>query len=244
MTSPAPAYGGRALALIIHGESGVGKTTLADTAPAPRLLIDAEGGSRFTASRKIGWDGLGQPPLYDGTWDTCVVIARNFKQVSTIYAWLNSGQHHFKSVIMDSLTEVQKRCMDDVAGIDQPTTQHWGALLRQMEGLIRSFRDLRDHPTNPLEMIVFVCPTKEISGRFRPFVQGSLQITLPFFVDVVGFLYVAVDAQSIVSHNLLVQPTGQHDAKDRTGRLGYAIAEPNLVTMLDTVYGPVNADAA
>lgn len=229
---------GRALSIVLHGESGVGKTTLADTAPGPRLILDAEGGSRFTPSRKIGWDGLGAPPAYDGTWDTCVVVVRSFTQISTVFQWLNSGQHHFKSVVLDSLTEMQKRVLDDVAGTEQPTTQDWGALLRRMEALVRQFRDLTTHPTNPLEAIVLVCPTSEKSGRYRPHVQGQLGITLPYFVDVVGYLYVQADqATGVLQRRLLVQPSGQFDAKDRTGRLGNEVVEPTITGMLDTIYG-------
>lgn len=225
------------LSLVVHGESGVGKSWLGDTTPAPRLILDAEGGSKFTPSRKTMWDGLSAPPAYDGSWETCVVVVRNFAQISTVFQWLNSGQHPFRSVTLDSLTEMQKRVLDDVAGTEQPTTQDWGALLRRMEALVRQFRDLTMHATKPIEAIVLICPTSEKSGRYRPHVQGQLGITLPYFVDCVGYLYVQADETGVLSRRLLVQPSGQFDAKDRTNKLGSVIVEPNVEQMIATVYG-------
>lgn len=233
------------LSLVVHGESGVGKSWLGDTTPGPRLILDAEGGSRFTPSRKTQWDGLSAPPAYDGSWDTCVVVVRNFNQISTVFQWLNSGQHPFRSVTLDSLTEMQKRVLDDVAGTEQPTTQDWGALLRRMEALVRQFRDLTMHATKPIEAVVLICPTSEKSGRYRPHVQGQLGITLPYFVDVVGYLYVQADETGALSRKLLVQPSGQFDAKDRTNRLGAVVDSPNVENMISTIYnsGAVAATA-
>src|SRR5579863_1826677 len=143
------------LCCVIHGEAGVGKTTLAMTSPAPRLLVDCEGGSRFVRQKKVQWDPMtgAPPPTPDGTWETCVVIVRDYRVVDQVYGWLNSGQHPFNSIVVDSLTEIQKRCLDNIAGTDQPQTQHWGALLRQIEGFVRDLRDLAFHPIKPLDSI-------------------------------------------------------------------------------------------
>ena len=39
----------RALTVLVHGPSKAGKTTFANTAPYPRLLLDVESASRFLA---------------------------------------------------------------------------------------------------------------------------------------------------------------------------------------------------
>lgn len=232
------------LSLVVHGESGVGKSWLGDTAPKPALVLDAEGGSRFTQSRKTFWDGRSEPPQPDGTWDTCIVTTRSFPQVAQVYQWLASGRHGFRSVVLDSLTEIQKRCLDDVAGVEQPTTQDWGALLRRMEMLVRQFRDLTMHPTRPLEAVVLICMTSEKGARFRPHVQGQLGITLPYFVDVVGYLFVQPDETGQLQRRLLVQPAGQFDAKDRTNRLGQVVEDPNVEQMIAQIYGVPQPAAA
>ena len=37
----------RSLTIMVYGESKVGKSTFAVTAPYPRLMLDVEGGHRF-----------------------------------------------------------------------------------------------------------------------------------------------------------------------------------------------------
>lgn len=207
----------RTLSSVIHAESGTGKSWLADTGPKPQLVLDAEGGARWTPSRKVVWNPLlGPPPEHDGTWDTCVVIVQEYRMLQVAYQWLASGQHPFKSLAVDSLTEIQKRCLDAIAGVEQPDHQDWGALLRQMEDLVRKLRDLTFHPQNPLDSVTILALTHHRDGRFRPMVKGQLELTLPGFVDLVGYLYTEADEVGVLRRRLLIQPHGQFLAKDRT----------------------------
>ena len=76
--------------------------------PAPRLVLDSEGGSRFTPGRKITWDPAAYAPPeapVDDSWDTCIVTVHNWSVVERVMAWLQSGQHPFRTVVLDSLTE-------------------------------------------------------------------------------------------------------------------------------------------
>lgn len=229
------------LSCVIHGESGTGKTTLAATSPAPRLILDCEGGARYIRQRKIYWDPLtgNPPPENDGTWETCVVTVRDYRVVDQVYAWLNSGQHPFKSVCIDSLTEAQKKLLDIIAGVDAVQTQHWGQLLRQLEDFVRKLRDLTFHPTNPIECVVIICLSQMKDGKFRAFVKGQLELTLPGFVDVVGYLFVDVGPNGEAVRKLQIAPYGPIDAKDRTGLLtnvyGMMVENANLNTFLETL---------
>jgi hypothetical protein len=223
--------------MIVHGEAGAGKSWLGDTTPAPRVILDAEGGSRFTPSNKVQWDPTKEPPTPDGTWDTAIVFVRDFNTVAQVYQWLNSGKHPFKSVILDSLTEIQKRCIDQIAGDAQLRTQDWGEVLRRMEKQVRDFRDLTMHPQNPLEAVIYINLTAERDGSKRPAVQGSLGVSLPGFVDVVGYLFVEVlQETNELKRRMLVAPYNGIVAKDRTNRLGMVVDDPNVVSMLDTIY--------
>ena len=53
------------LSILIHGESGVGKSWLADSVPGPRLVLDAEGRARYTPSGpKVAWNPRdSEPPV-------------------------------------------------------------------------------------------------------------------------------------------------------------------------------------
>lgn len=235
----------RTLSLLVHGESKVGKSTLGNTAPAPRLIMDAEGGSKFLPGRKVVWNVKSDPPPEaDGSWDTCIVTIREFSDVRRVYDWLNSGKHGFKSLVIDSISEVQKRCIDDLAGTEQMSQQSWGALLRAMEDLVRKMRDLTSHPTNPLTAVVLIAMSREFNGKMRPYVQGQLGTSLPFFIDVVGYLEVVSvpntdDPTQPPSkyRRLVVSPNDKYEAGERVqGRLGDFVWHPNVEQMLVQIY--------
>jgi hypothetical protein len=224
------------LTVVVHGESGVGKSWLADTAPAPRLILDVEGGVRFTPSDKVEWDTKGEPPVAD----TVVVHVRDLTSVQQAFQWLNSGRHGFKSVVIDSLSEMQKRAVDSIAGTAQMKTQDWGTLLRKMEGMVRAFRDLTTHPTAPLTCVVFVCGTKveNETNKLRPNLQGQMGTTLPYYVDVVAHMALAPgDEPGEYVRRATFHPVGDVVAKDRTGRLGGHMDSPTIPALFARVYG-------
>lgn len=211
------------LAAVIHGESGAGKSYFGGTTPGPRLILDAEGGSRFIKNnrRRVTWKPLtDSPPEADGTWDACFVEVLDWQSFYAAYQWLASGKHGFKSVIIDSLTEIQKRLVDDIAGVEQPTLQDWGTIGRNLEDMIRKFRDLTRHHTAPIN-VVFLALSHLRDGETRPFLKGQLELSLPAFVDVVGYIY-TVESQTEankIDRRMLLQAVNKIIAKDRTGAL-------------------------
>lgn len=234
----------RTLSLLVHGDSKVGKTTFVGSMPKPGLILDVEGGTKFLPYRLRQWDPLREaPPTPDGTWDFCVVIVRDWQTVTTIYQWLNSGQHHFESVAIDSISEVQKRCKDVIAATGAMSQQLWGELLTHMELIVRQFRDLTTHPIRPVRVVVITAFTTERGGKWRPYVQGQLGVTLPYFMDVIGYLKVEEVAgedptQPATPRRLLwVSPHPFYEAGERVqGRLGAAVWDPDVMTMLRQVY--------
>lgn len=237
-----------AVSWLIHGASKCGKSTLADTAPAPRLHLDAEGGmgTRFTSSRKRLWDPKRQkPPETDGSWDTCVVYVRSYDDVRYTYDWLNSGNHPFKSVTLDSVSEIQQRAVDAMVGKDAMKTQDWGTLLRDVSALIRQFRDLCAHPTKPLTAVVMIAMTKKTDDKWRPYVQGQLADRLPYYVDVCGYLYVDQLSNGDTVRKLLVVQHPMFEAGERVGgRLGDVVMNPSITDMIDSIFNPTVAAVA
>lgn len=237
----------KGLSFLVYGESKSGKSWLSDTSPRPRLVLDAEGGNAvaWTPSRKTVWDPRTQaPPADDGTWDTCVVTARDFQTVVMAFEWLNSGQHPFNSVSLDSISEIQQRCVDSIAGVDQMKTQNWGELFRKVSDVIRKFRDLPNHPTKPLKVVVFIAFSIDVNGQKRPHVQGQLKTTLPYYPDVVGYLMVTPPDEAGQCHRfLMIQPSREYFSGERVGgRLGPYIYIPNgdetVSRMLDIILTP------
>lgn len=240
------------LSFLVHSDSKVGKTTLASTSPPPILILDAEGGSKFLRLRKIAWDPMIEaPPVYDGTWEACIVNVRDFNTLTRAGQWLQSGQHHFRSIVVDSITEVQRRSKKNLVGTEAMKMPDWGQLLTVMDDVIRGFRDLMLHPTNPVSVVVFIAETRQSnSGKWRPYMQGQIDIALPYWMDIVGYLYVeqTPDANgqlTIPKRRLLISPNDRFEAGERVqGVLGGNVLEPNITTMYLTVFPHLAAPAA
>lgn len=238
----------RSLTVMVYGESKVGKSTFAVTSPYPRLMLDVEGGHRFLPIVVKYWDPLREePPVADGTWDTCVVQVRNYDDVLKAYQWLQSGKHQFKSLIIDSISELQVKCMDMLAGTEQMKMQQWGELLRHMGGLLRDLRDLTMHATNPLEAVVLTAMARtDKDGRYRPYLQGQLAIQAPYFYDILGALTIE-EIQNpdpmqpkYKVRQMYVERNSQYEAGERVqGRLGSVVEQQNLSIerMLDIIFG-------
>lgn len=218
----------RTLSLLVHADSKVGKTSLAATAPKPILALDAEGGWKFLPLKTVYWDPTQYaPPLYDGTWEACVVIVRNWDTVQRTFQWLITGQHPFVSIIVDSITEIQRRCKQNLITVDKSMEiRDWGRLLDLMDATIRGFRDLTMHPTKPVQVVVFIAETRYSDNKWRPYLQGQISTSLPYWMDICGYLFVdnVIDdngAPTKKQLRLLVGPHPTYEAGERVrGRLG------------------------
>ena len=238
----------RSLTLMVYGESKVGKSTFAVTAPYPRLMLDVEGGHRFLPIVPKYWDPMTEePPVADGTWDTTVVQVRDYDTVLKAFQWLQSGKHQFKSLIIDSISELQVKCMDNIAGTEQMKMQQWGELLRHMGALLRDLRDLTMHPTQPLEAVILTAMARRgQDGVYRPYLQGQLATQAPYFYDVLGAITVEEFPNEDPlqpphkARRMYVERTSQYEAGERVqGRLGAIVEQPNLSAerMLDMIFG-------
>lgn len=230
------------ISLLVHGESKTGKSYLGDTCPAPRLILDAEGGSRFTPSKKIEWDPRREkPPQADPLWESCLVPVHDFATITMCYDWLNSGEHPFKSVIIDSISETQQRAVDSLAGVDPMRLTDWGTLFRQVSALVRKFRDLLTHPINPLSAVVLIAMTRDIEGKATPHVQGQLATVLPYYLDIVAYLQTTKDETGTFRRFLMMQPDDRFVAGERVGGIfGSYIEIPynefnTINTMIETL---------
>ncbi len=226
-----------ALSVLVYGPSKAGKSTLASTSPYPRLILDVEGGSRFLPIVSKLWDPLTEnPPEADGTWDTVVVVTRDYETMLRTYQWLQSGKHPFKSLIIDSVSELQVKLIEQIAGREQMQMQAWGNLLRQFTGLMRDLRDLTMHPTNPLSAVVLVAMEREDKdGQKRPYLQGQSGVTLPYLTDITGYLSVETvhnpdpTLPDYKVRRLHITPDDKYVAGERVGgRLGGTVEQGDL----------------
>lgn len=239
----------RSLTMLVYGPSKAGKSTIAATAPYPRLIIDVEGGARFLPIVPVVWDpNKDKPPVADGTWDTCIVHCNDYETLLKAYQWLQLGQHQFKSVTIDSISELQVKLIDQLVGTEQMKMQTWGALLRSMGDMLRNMRDLTMHPTNPLEAVILTAMQKEDQhGKMKPYLQGQIATVVPYLYDLLGYIRVEEFPHPDPTmgtyrvRRLYVEATDFAEAGERVqGRLGSIVEQGDLSveTMLDKIYGP------
>lgn len=217
------------ISVLIHAGSKLGKSTLSGTAPKPILVLDAEGSWRFIAVRKVYWDpDTGPPPAHDGTWDACVVQVQRWETVETVYRWITQYQTPFVSVVVDSITELQRRLKQNLVGTEAMRMQDWGVLLSKMDDKIRGYRDLTLLPQIQVRCVVFIAETRQrhTDNKWVPFMQGQIGVALPYWMDLVGYMYPdwEYDENGQPTNEvrrLWISPHPEYEAGERVqGRLG------------------------
>jgi hypothetical protein len=233
------------LSVLIHAAAKVGKSTLSSTAPLPILVLDAEGSWKFIKKRKKFWDPMSEPiPRYDGTWDVCVVTVTQWVHVEQVYRHLTQAQHDFVSVVIDSITEIQRRLKSNLKGTDAMQIQDWGQLLTKMDSTIRQYRDLTLLPIS-VQCVVMIAETREEKGKWRPYMQGQIGVSLPYLVDICGYLYVGMTMDENGQptkkvRKLWIGPHPQFESGERVqGTLPDDVSEPNIAEMMKTIYANV-----
>lgn len=240
--------------MLVHANSKEGKSTLTSTVPFPALIMDAEGSWKFIDEigyksgrplRKKKWDPLTEPlPRYDGTWDVVHVHVGDWATMQRIYQHLTQVEHDFVSLVLDSITEIQRRCKKNIKSSGQMQIQEWGALLDAMDGLIRSFRDLTLLNSNAIRCVVFIAETINKDGMWRPNMQGQIRDNMPYWVDICGWLFTELtpdDKGNIIGkRKKMLIGAGifpQYLAGERVqGRLPDIVENPNIAAMLAAVY--------
>lgn len=226
--------------MLIYGEPGAGKTWLCGSAQMgeltkPVLFVDVEGG--VTTVRHWG--------------DIDVVQVRTLEQLNDVHAALDRDMDdYYKTVIIDSLTELQKldmsnimlqRYLDKPEKIDRdvPDMYAWGKSANRLRLMIRKFRDLEMH-------VICTCllaSEKEDSTAkwfYYPSLPGKLRAELPGFFDIVGYLR-SIEEQgesadeAVITRIIQFAKTEKVVAKDRTASLGDVMRNPTLPEIWETI---------
>lgn len=130
----------------------------------------------------------------------------------------------YHTVIIDSLTEVQKYCMYQLLGIqvgqyaldlapESPQWDEWGKSAEMMRLLVRTFRDLPIH-------VFMVCgrgQEQDHQKRFHyyPLLPGKLANEIQGFFDVVGYLVAEPTEGGGMHRRLWLEPGQTFKAKNR-----------------------------
>jgi len=218
---------------LIHGPSKVGKSEILLTCPAPILFADIEGQTRFLSNqdKKWDWDMVSpfEPP--PGTLWVRVRVT-NYSQIEQMYAIVSNPNSPFKTFAVDSISELQQKYIDRIAGANQMQTQDWGELLRGLATMIRKFRDLLEQPGN-LECVAITAMSKKVDGKDSPALQGQLATMINYFLDVVGFYAPFEDIAANVSTRRLHMKTSPfYEAGSRIPWTPPYVDNPNLAQLM------------
>lgn len=206
--------------LLVYADSGVGKTVLCATAPAP-FLVSAEGGE--LSLRNVA-----------------IPMARihNVNDLMDVYQWCASSHEarQFQTICIDSLSEIGEVVLNNAKAQVKDPRQAYGELIEKMESAIRAFRDLPFH----VYMSAKQEPLKdEMTGvvKYGPSMPGAkLAQKLPYYFDFVLRMGIGKTAEGQLYRFLQTQPDLQYIAKDRSGVLD-AVEYPDLNNIFNKVLG-------
>jgi hypothetical protein len=224
--------------VMIYGDTTIGKTVLAGSASEVPALgnvvhLDCEGGTLSLRNRYP---------------DVETVRVTAFSQFDKIYAELREGKSGYDTVIIDSLSEVQKMSMagimkkmvqeDEDRDPDLPGIGEWGKNTEQMRRFVRAFRDL---PINVI-FIALMADEQDKKGKqtIRPLLTKKLGADVVSFLDIVLFMYKKDMGEDNggIHRFLLSQSTDVHIAKDRTDNLPPVIEDPTMQILFDYIMQP------
>lgn len=247
------------LKVLLYAPPGTGKTYLAGTAQDVEamqnvIFVDVEAGAMSLSHRD----------------DIDIVRVHSYSQFSKVYDFLRmhcryrdaddmenltklnqrfgaDPEKEYHTVVIDSLTEVQKQLMYMLLGMDvgsanlemipqTPEFKEWGQSAEMIRLLIRAFRDLPMH-------VIVVCAEAEYEDERkrrvkRPNLPGKLAGEIQGFLDVVGYLATARGGENNeLNRRLYVSPGNTFQAKNRFGTDVDYIDDPEMNDLWELANG-------
>lgn len=212
----APANIQRNFKMLLVGDSGSGKTTMAATFPDP-LFIDLDNGMRSVANMNL--------LRYPANPEQVITDYSEVEEVrQEIIKMLKAGNAPFKTVVIDGLNDLREKIMKYTLGEfdadrlyeDQPTLNDYGKLKRET---LTTFYNFLELPCN----VVFICsaaiPKYEDDKIFPDL--GSTTTEICRKVDAGGYCYTTMSSKPgeapKVNHVVSFADNPKFWAKDRLG---------------------------
>lgn len=238
------------LRYLLIGPSKSGKSTQSMTTPAPRLIIDMEGRSRFTDAGKdaVFWNGTDDPlKLPKSKSRTYILETRKIATIEQALKWLKSGNHPFISIVFDSVMEARWEVTQDFyPGYTEIPRNGYGAPNKKFEFLMRSFRDLSDKESpGPIQCVMFISGANlEIeSGKIKPMIKGEIGKQIPYWMDVVAYIDVEQQKGGTPKHKSWIKQREKNDLEVGDGTklivetLGSPVENLSVQDMFDALQG-------
>ncbi len=220
--------------MIVYGNPGAGKTVLAGSADVvpelrPVLFLDVEGGT-FSIRERYP--------------DVEVVRLTSWADMQSVYDGLYKMDHGYQTVVLDSLTEMQKFSMYNIMrdvikehpdrDPEVPSIREWGKNIEQIRKLVRAFRDL---PMNSIFTALAATDKDNKTNMVvtRPSLSGKLAMEVGGFVDIMLYMNTKVVDGELLR---LVQSVGTDSviAKDRSDNLPTVVENPDMQILYDHIF--------
>lgn len=189
---PAEIQAKKTIAALIYGQPGMGKTTLACTAPSP-VLFDFDGGvTRIREEHQV-------PTVQVDSWETAITA---LGQVSAM--------PEFKTIIVDTLSKMIDCIVTSICGTRPPKIQEWGLVNAKFKDFLRSVAALN------LNVVFVAQRTVEKDGdvnRYVPDVRQSNYKDVVCDMDVIGYMEMAT-VKGMNVRRITFDPTPRNEGKN------------------------------
>lgn len=243
----------RWLKMLVYGDYGTGKTRVCGSAvTVPQmcdvLFIDAEAGDLTIATEvdfsKQAFEHLSVVRVKD--FKTYARVQEFLKlhcqfrdlntpeadaQLKTLEQKLfpadqfkpNAPPKRFRTVITDSLSEVETYSMYQLLGVndrsridEELSSPEWNEFKKNHSQVLRAIRAYRDLPMH----VLMTCAASYVQDDAKrmiwmPALTGKLARQCQGFMDIVGYMYVSSGENNTKIHSIQVQPTPKINAKCR-----------------------------
>ncbi len=204
------------IVMVIYGKGGTGKTTFAASAPKP-LILDFENGTKFLGDRGIKADVI--------RFSEWITKAEKLQLAGMI--------DNYDSIILDPLGEAMDKLIESKEivgklyrnGNGGLTMAGWGEVKKQMKSFLKYLRDTGKN-------IIIVSHVNEFQSddglNHRIQVATKLSDEIPNMVDVISYMGVKTEDETV--KRILYTPTqgGSFDSKDRTGKIPMTVEVSEL----------------
>lgn len=198
---------------LVYAESGVGKTVFASTWPDP-IFLDADQGMS-SVKKRVGR-----------------IEIEKWADLSNAVSFLAQSEHKYKTVIVDSLNEVQFLVMQHVIrkfpSVRRPyedlaSQSDYGKALMDFDKYMRRLRALSLNVVFIANRAVQEYPTDAIQPQF---VGKNTARNVARMMDIIGYLHKTDGGEKERKQRVMVFDAANYITKDRSDRLPSTVSDP------------------
>lgn len=223
------------LSILVYGQSGSGKTTVAATLPGKILIVNAENGLLSISSGK-------EMAVYDITVDANgKELGREWrfeKLLHLLKEVLPPMADKFDWLVFDSLTEISQNVAEALKKKypdKSDSLKLWGEYNDLMVAFIKQLRDYR--PFNILLLALDSVDKDDTGKRFTGVdINGKVSQRVPALLDEVFYLKDFETTEGKKVKKLITSTYQNITAKDRSGKLEQ-FEDPNLSQVVAKING-------